>query len=253
MENRQNIYLDDEGHLNMEGRVYYVDMIEKDQLEMLVPALVNHVSNCVKCTTEVEELYRLSKESSVEDDLEIRLEENKMQPSFSRMYKIAASILLPLTLGVTIWYTMNRHSDNALFNKYFEVYEISSDRSENSSAGLSSYNKGLKLYNRGDYESAIAEFKQSDPRNMYVRFYLGLCYLQTNQINEAIDHFTYTINEFEYFDNTATWYMALAYLKKKDIKTAKEYLQKLVTEKGSDVHYRNKAENLLQDLDSFWR
>lgn len=62
-------------------------------------------------------------------------------------------------------------------------YKISSENN---------YELGVKLYNNGEYLEAIDYFEKSiknDPENGNIYYYLGLCYIELEDFNEALNNF----------------------------------------------------------------
>ena len=80
------------------------------------------------------------------------------------------------------------------------------------------------------------------------RFYLGLNALQLHYYKQAIDEFTKveqdTVSPFALH---ARWYLAMAYLKEGNIKSARYFLQKLTDE---DNMYSYRARKILKKLKS---
>jgi len=245
-------YFDDDGHLNTEGRAVYVNAVENDNIAS-VPELRKHVKECIKCTTEIEELLKLSETMSYTTQQPHTTPENAKPNNFS-IYKVAAAVTIPVILGLSIWLFVNKYSDQSLFNSYFETYEASELRGTNDTPSSNvAFDHGMISYSDGNFEAAINSFEKADLNNMYTRFYLGICYLKIDNPNESIGHLEYVSKKFDHFKDASTWYLALASLKRGDITSTKSLLKKLTSDPYTDSFYKSKAKDLLSDLDSVWR
>ena len=112
------------------------------------------------------------------------------------------------------------------------------------------FNNAMEHYLKGDYTGAIPGLltaAKASPRTARYPFYLGACYLITGQTDAAIASLQRTIflNETHY-SQQAHYYLAKAYLQKKDVSHAKEQLQLTVDIGGS---MGADAEEMLRQLD----
>jgi len=99
------------------------------------------------------------------------------------------------------------------------------------------FRKAMQYYAKGDYTHAISGLRaavQASPRNARFNFYLGACYLLTDQTDLAIQSFRSTISRGDpAYSEPAHFYLAKAYLRKKEITSAEDELQKAVLLHGS--------------------
>lgn len=117
---------------------------------------------------------------------------------------IAAMFIL-IFGAVTLW---NRQSDtDALFNQYYSVYEVSLSRGGDDEA----IEKELaELYNKVGTEKDVAPV---------------IARLQTIYDNIQSNNEDYA--DYGYYESDIAWYLALAYLKDKNVNKAKELLEPL--------------------------
>lgn len=99
------------------------------------------------------------------------------------------------------------------------------------------FRKAMQYYSKGDYAHAIPGLRaavNASPRTARFNFYLGVCYLLTDQTDLAIEAFRRTISPSEpTYSEPAHFYLAKAYLRKKQVAAAEDELQKTVQLHGS--------------------
>lgn len=71
MENIKELYMNSEGHLNIEGIAYYVNHLLEDQNDALPDVLFEHVRECLICKTEVVELHETMKAKETSQPLTV--------------------------------------------------------------------------------------------------------------------------------------------------------------------------------------
>jgi tetratricopeptide (TPR) repeat protein len=111
------------------------------------------------------------------------------------------------------------------------------------------FGNAMQHYLKGDFTDAIPGLRaatNASPRAARYSFYLGACYLITGQTGAAIASLQRTISLNEtHYSQQAHYYLAIAYLQKKDVSRAKEELQLTVKPGGSMAA---KAEEILRQL-----
>lgn len=161
---------------------------------------------------------------------------------------LAASVIILVGLSL---YNIFIHQDTSkLFSNFYKPY--STDISTRSAAKMKdNIQLSYYLYQEGDYESSYEMLKNYTIKNFddqTARFYLGLNALQLQYYKLAIDEFTMveqdTVSPFALH---ARWYLAMAYLKEGNIKSARHFLQKLTDE---DNMYSYRARKILKKLKS---
>jgi tetratricopeptide (TPR) repeat protein len=95
----------------------------------------------------------------------------------------------------------------------------------------------MQLYLKNDYADAIPGLRaatKASPGTPSFHFYLGACYLLTEQPDPAIDSLRKTISLGNPgYSEPAHFYLAKAYLRKKDVSDAVQELQTTVQLNGS--------------------
>lgn len=99
------------------------------------------------------------------------------------------------------------------------------------------FHKAMQFYVKGDYAHAIPGVRaaaKANPQSASFNFYLGACYLLAGQTNPAIVSFRQTVSLGDpAYSESAHFYLAKAYLRKKEVARAKDELQKTVQSHGS--------------------
>ena len=161
---------------------------------------------------------------------------------------LAASVIILVGLSL---YNIFIHQDSSkLFSNFYKPY--STDISTRSAEKMKdNIQLSYYLYQEGDYESSYEMLKNYTIKNFddqTARFYLGLNALQLQYYKLAIDEFTMveqdTVSPFALH---ARWYLAMAYLKEGNIKSARHFFQKLTDE---DNMYSYRARKILKKLKS---
>jgi len=182
-------------------------------------------------------------ERSQEPAKEIKLDSNR-----GRLNWAIAAIGITL-LGLSLWTYSKRTSQQDLFASYFEPYAkgLIATRSE-SNETQTVFTQGFESYEKSEFVEAVKLLEKGlalEPENGQANFYLGLAALEGNEIAKAILHLKRTrINHSEFY-GSATWYLAMAYLKQGEQELAGETLKGL-SEK--DAPYFVKSLSLLREI-----
>jgi len=99
------------------------------------------------------------------------------------------------------------------------------------------FHKAMQFYVNRNYTKAIPGVRaavKASPQTASFNFYLGACYLLAGQTDAAIVAFRQTISLGDpAYSESAHFYLAKAYLRRKDVARAKDELQKTVHFHGS--------------------
>jgi tetratricopeptide (TPR) repeat protein len=103
--------------------------------------------------------------------------------------------------------------------------------------GQEAFRSAMQFYVKGDYAHAIPGVRtaaKASPRTASFNFYLGACYLLTGQTDPAIVSFRQTVSLGDpAYSESAHFYLAKAYLRRKEVIRAEDELQKTVQLHGS--------------------
>jgi tetratricopeptide (TPR) repeat protein len=99
------------------------------------------------------------------------------------------------------------------------------------------FRKAMQYYLKGEYAKAIPGLRaavKASPQIASFNFYLGACYLLTDQTDSAIESFRRTVSiGAPSYSEQAHYYLAKAYLREKDVPAAKEEVQETIRFHGS--------------------
>jgi tetratricopeptide (TPR) repeat protein len=125
----------------------------------------------------------------------------------------AASFALVIASG-GLWYILSNGSmsTDKLVSKYYEpATPLKQYRSvEKPSNDL--MQDAFDFYKQSDYENALIYFSQLE-NQITGKFYSGICYIELNNYDQAINSFKYVVNDNDnLLIEPAEWYLGLIYL-----------------------------------------
>lgn len=165
-----------------------------------------------------------------------------------RTYRIAASLAILISFGIGYAALDASFSDKALANRFFEKYD-KAVTTKSSNTVENQLDDAIKLYQSSDYSGAYGAFTalpDTLSTHWIVQLYIGNCELELGQEEKATTTFSEIIRESEQYQETARWYLAIAFLKLNDENNARRILNQI--EEGQ-YNYSN-AQKLLNKLDS---
>ncbi|MEL6559658.1 MAG: hypothetical protein AAFQ94_15810 [Bacteroidota bacterium] len=180
------------------------------------------------------------------------ISENSEEPVFlqqnNRKYLlIAASISLLLLALWGVSTQLKTPTSQELYSSYYEPYDdLITGRSDKlADERLSEF---MSFYNSGQYDSGIALIKEINiAEKPLLQLYTGICFLNTNQFDQAINHFTQVSANGGMLGKQGLWYLAMAQLKNNDLEKATESL-KIIISSGENSLYNAKAIELLEKI-----
>ena len=163
----------------------------------------------------------------------------KIQFWFYSISSVAAILLILLLLNI-----FKRDSSYNLYTAYFEMPETQSGISRGASKISESF---FDYYSKEQYKEALDEIKSVNEEdladNLMLKFYVSVSYMKANNIPKAIKYLS-ELHETNPDLSEVQWYLALAYLKEKQIDKAKALLQSI-----DDKMYADKAKEVLKKLE----
>lgn len=169
---------------------------------------------------------------------------------FMNVYKLAAAACIIGVLSITtyrIFFTKKSVSEEQIYASYFKpLTNVDANvRGENDN---SDETKAANAYENEDYFEALNFYQKlvaNNPKNVKNNLFLGISYLATNQPKKAIVVLQ-TITQSEEYHFDIQWYLALAYIKNKEIQNAQANLNNLTKEEN---YYQKEAQEIIEKLD----
>lgn len=112
------------------------------------------------------------------------------------------------------------------------------------------FREAMRHYVKAEYATAISGLREAfelNPKAAEIRFFLGVCYLQVGETERAINHLRATISlgDSPYLED-AHFYLAKAYLKKRDVNAANKQLREVI---GLQGERRREAQSLMEQIE----
>lgn len=159
---------------------------------------------------------------------------------------VAASLIL--LLGIT-GILSRQSSQNDVYQKFYNKYEATGIvRSANLTANQT-LTEALQKFENQDYNAALNLFSEvinRDQNNMVGHFYTGVSLQETGKYQNAIKEYeTVIIDKDNLFTEQAEWYIGLCYLQTNENKKAYQQFKKIAKNEG---FYQQKAQSILSKI-----
>lgn len=158
----------------------------------------------------------------------------------------AASFSLILVVG-GLWYILSNkpYSTEKLVTKYYKpAHPIQQIRSVEISSG-NALAEAFKHYKQNDFNNALKYFNSLD-NQITAKFYSGVCYIELEEFDQAIESFTFVINDKDnLFVEQADWYLGLIYLMNNQRQKAISQFELIA---NGDSYYAPQAEEIIKYL-----
>jgi tetratricopeptide (TPR) repeat protein len=165
----------------------------------------------------------------------------------SHKYLLAASIILLLGVFAYMYNIKTQSESDKLFASYYEKYDPDVFRRSDTSA-KDPFTQALHYYVENEYNTAanlLTDQLKQDPGLVLARYYLGLCYMELEEYQLALDQFGQISEKNSVIQHHSAWYSALAYIKLDQSVEASLLLKNLAQ---SDGFYQEQAQQLLDAI-----
>jgi tetratricopeptide (TPR) repeat protein len=119
-------------------------------------------------------------------------------------------------------------------------------------AATERFQEGMERYIQRDYEGAVGPLGEAirlDANLQPALFYLGISYLMTDQPDEAVAQLSkLTSAQANPYTEESHWYLAKAYLKKRDLGSAQKELEAVVTLNGPHLAEARQALEMIRSV-----
>lgn len=236
-------------------------LIEKFQTNQLSASELNSFNQRRKDDSEFDRRVHLIAEIEKAHDIdasafkatikEIGSQYQAPEKSSLRYWLWGTALILGL-LGISyLMFTKStsKTDSKVLYAGNFEVYP-NTFTNRGLSKAEANFKEAMAAYDSRDFAKANALFNsiEIDARSDTSQFYQGICLMELNQAEKAIQIFEQlkTIDQSNY-QNQSRWYLALSHLKKADLENTRKELNGLISNNESKI-YANKAKALLSKL-----
>lgn len=159
---------------------------------------------------------------------------------------VAASLIL--LIGVT-GLLSRQASDGEIYQKFYNRYETSGIVRSANTATDQTLTSALQKFENQDYEAALSLFNEviaRDQNNMVGHFYSGVSLQETGKYQNAIKEYETVITDRDnLFTEQAQWYVGLCYLQTNESRKAYKQFKKIAKNEG---FYQLKAQAILRKM-----
>jgi len=168
---------------------------------------------------------------------------------FSKKWLIAASVLFLFSIAFLLQ-NRQQYNSESLFKENFIPYKnviYPIHRGVENNPKQDKKLQAFLAYENGDYQKAVFLFSDlyQQTNESYYLFYKANALLQLNKPNEAIPLLQSHIQTQDTLKDKSKWYLALAYLKARNTKKAKNLLNNIVSKK---TYNYKKAKKIIKNL-----
>ncbi|OFX44266.1 MAG: hypothetical protein A2046_16945 [Bacteroidetes bacterium GWA2_30_7] len=164
------------------------------------------------------------------------------------IYTILSVIVITVISFVFVF--NHKLTNDELFEKYYKQYrsEIITQSAEKSTDEI--YTNALRIYDKNQFKQAIEMFNLISDTSQYFtskEYFTGLSYMELKNYYEAVKHFKTVLNSKPgLIEEDAIWYSALCYLKTNQNQQAIKQLRFL---QNSNSEYKKHVDDILENLD----
>jgi cytochrome c-type biogenesis protein CcmH/NrfG len=197
----------------------------------------------------------LDKINTIENDLYNSIDNSiisskKKKNTFINVVKLAVAACIISIISLTVYrtfFTSKNVDEQKIYANYFKPL-TNTDVIVRGENDTTIETKAAAAYEKEDYFEAVNVYQKivaNNPNNVKNNLFLGISFLATNQPKKAIEIFN-NIIQSEEFHYDIRWYLALAYIKNKELQNATTILKTLTKEEN---YYQKDAVEILNEID----
>lgn len=197
----------------------------------------------------------LDKINTIENDVYNSIDNSiisskKKKNTFVNVVKLAAAACIISIISLTVYrtfFTSKNVDEQKIYANYFKPL-TNTDVIVRGENDTTIETKAAAAYEKEDYFEAVNVYQKivaNNPDNVKNNLFLGISFLATNQPKKAIEIFN-NIIQSEEFHYDIRWYLALAYIKNKELQNATTILKTLTKEEN---YYQKDAVEILNEID----
>lgn len=174
---------------------------------------------------------------------------SKSRSGMKRVTIIAAAASLALILGFSAVNLFRYNTSQKLLDKYYSPYEITSTNRSAASDADKVIRNAMEKYQNQQYGEAVVLFEkilENNPEQMAAQLYNGISNFEIKEYQKAGKSFTRVIehNDNLYIEQ-AKWYLGFCYLKTDEKEKAIKQFREIA---DSNSYYSDKARKILRKL-----
>ncbi|MGW8182216.1 MAG: tetratricopeptide repeat protein, partial [bacterium] len=235
--------------LNCEA-VDEMEMIERylkeDLTEAEAETFERHYFQCDRCFSRMQIQHALAVELGSQGDLSsycstATTSSKNWWMNYKTWGLAAAAMLILLLIPLSYWWVVSTRPADTVLSQLARVDEVppylpGAIRGGETNPAALSFSDGMECYSAKEYEKAIPLLEKArrlDPSHVPATFYLGISYLITQRLQDAIQTLTRVLelgpNSYE---EEAHWFLAKAYFQKGEWKRGQAELEEVISMKG---------------------
>jgi tetratricopeptide (TPR) repeat protein len=164
-------------------------------------------------------------------------------------YAAIASLAILISLGILLKVQHNKLTNEQIFEKHYEPYEVTMIYRSGESDYQSLLNLAMSKYEAGKYDEAIVLYEEiltKDPADMASSLYSGISYMEVQKYNQANQKFRKIIDHNDnLFVEQASWYLGFCYLHTNQNLEARAHFKEMADGEGS---YSKKARKIMRSI-----
>jgi len=226
-------------------------------------AIENHLLDCPLCEAALEGFAQANPTTTTKHLAEIKTAlpgsaptnttlptgEAKLRrlPAWRNWAAAAAAVALLITAGI-IYTRQGPISSSELFAEAYVPYESPFVGTRSATDNELPLNAGLAAFQEGNYSQAVEHFDEvliQSPEESMAHLHAGMAYLHLGKTEQAIEHLTTVRMNTPILYGSASWYLALAYLKSNDPEQSKAILEQILPK---EKEFYDRAQLLLKQL-----
>lgn len=164
------------------------------------------------------------------------------------VYSLSAVILVLIISSIFIF--DKTYTNYELYEMYYKHYDAGTITRGEEKISTEIQVRALRAYDNSQYNEAIKLFNQiADTSQCFIpkEYFTGLSYMELQRFNDAIKHFeNVTLDKQSAFYENAIWYEGLCYLKTNQNQEAIRQFKKLLK---SDSFYQKRASEIIEKIE----
>ena len=171
------------------------------------------------------------------------------KPKFKRVSLVAVAASLAVVIGFSAINLFRYNNSQSILDKYYQPYEITSTNRTVDSDADYTLRVALEKYQNREYREAVLLFEkvlENDSEQMGTLLYAGISYFEIEEYTKAGKSFSKVITQDDnLYIEQAKWFLGFCYLKTDDEEKAISQFTEIAK---SNSYYSEKAKTILKKL-----